>query len=263
MTEERLSEADVQSEAKRLLEAERSRRPLAPLADRHAELTIDDGYRIQHAGIALRVAGGARRVGRKVGLTSQAMQEMLGVDQPDFGVVLDSMQVSASAPLDSERLIAPRVEAEIGFVIADRIEGANTTVEDVLAATSHVCAALEIIDSRIADWRISIIDTIADNASSGRVLLGEPVPVSDVDLVSELATVSIGDRVVTGNGAAVLGHPAEGVAWLARTLATYGEGIEAGEFVIPGAVAAALPFGAGDSVRASYSTLGTLEVRVI
>jgi 2-keto-4-pentenoate hydratase len=154
------------------------------------------------------------------------------------------------------------VEAEIAFHLDAPLSGPDVTVDDVLAATGHVSAALEIIDSRVADWKITIADTIADNASSGLVLLGEPVPVADVDLQAETATVTVGEATVTGAGAAVLGHPAEAVAWLVRTLAPRSEGLEAGEFVIPGAVAAALPFTRGDVLRATYTTLGELEVTV-
>jgi 2-keto-4-pentenoate hydratase len=246
--------------ARALAEAQRTGVPIGPLSARHPGLTIDDAYDIQRAGIAMRLDAGARAVGRKVGLTSAAMQGMLGVDQPDHGVVLDSMLVAPGGGLETATLIAPRVEAEIGFVLGEPLRGADVTLGDVVRATSHVCAALEIIDSRIADWKITIVDTIADNASSALVVLGEPVSLDEVDLLSEQATVTVGDASASGAGRAVLGHPAEAVAWLVRTLALHGEGIAAGEFVIPGAVAAALPFAAGDVIRASFATLGDLEV---
>jgi 2-keto-4-pentenoate hydratase len=262
MTEGTLAASDIRAEARRLLDAERARRPIGPPSARHPGLTIADAYAIQSEGIELRRHAGARRVGRKVGLTSQAMQEMLGVHQPDYGVVLDTMVLDAADGIDAARLIAPRVEAEIGFVLARPVGSPQTTVDDVLAATSHVRPALEIIDSRVADWQIAIADTIADNASSGLVILGPEMPIDQIDVVAEHVTVTVGDASVQGSGEAVLGHPAEAVAWLARTLAQHGERLEAGEWVIPGAVAAALPFAAGDAVTASYSTLGTLEVDV-
>jgi 2-keto-4-pentenoate hydratase len=252
--------ASAEAEARLLLDAERNRVPIAPPTDRHAGLTLADGYAIQAAGIALRLADGAALVGRKVGLTSQAMQHMLGVDQPDCGAVFEHMVLGAGEGLEMSALIAPRVEAEIAFFFDMGLAGADVSAADVLAATSDVSAALEIIDSRIADWRITIADTIADNASSGQVILGERRPVGSVDVLAEEATVTIGERAVTGAGAAVLGDPAEAIAWLVRTLALHGEGLRPGDFVIPGAVAAALPFAAGDLVRAEYSTLGTIEV---
>jgi 2-keto-4-pentenoate hydratase len=250
------------TEAALLHRALRDAQPIAAPTARDPQLTIDGAYAIQGALVALLEGEGARRVGRKVGLTSAAMQTMLGVDQPDYGVVLDTMLLRAGEPLDASQLIAPRVEAEIAFYLDAPLQGPDVTVDDVLAATSHVSAALEIIDSRVADWKITIADTIADNASSALVLLGERVPIDAVDLQAEAAAVVVGDANVSGTGAAILGHPAEAVAWLARTLAPHDVGLNAGEFVIPGAVAAALPFASGDVIRAIYMTLGELEVPV-
>jgi 2-keto-4-pentenoate hydratase len=246
-------------EARLLHEVYATREPVAPLTERRAGVTVDDAYEVQRAGIALR---GGRIVGRKVGLTSQAMQEMLGVDQPDYGVLLEDMVVDAAVGIAHDRLVAPRVEAEIAFELATPLQGTGVGVDDVLTATAHVRPALEIIDSRIADWRIAIEDTIADNASSALVVLGDAVPADGFDAESEVATVTVGGREVSGPGRAVLGHPALAVAWLARTLAARGEGLRAGDVVLPGAVAAALPFEAGDVVRAAFSTLGDLEVTI-
>jgi 2-keto-4-pentenoate hydratase len=191
MRERSIDAAAAEAEARLLLDAERSRVPVGPPTDRHAGLTIADGYAIQAAGIAMRLADGATLAGRKVGLTSQAMQDMLGVDQPDHGVVFDHMVLGAGGGLELSALIAPRVEAEIAFFLDKGLAGADVSAADVLAATSDVSAALEIIDSRIADWRITIADTIADNASSGQVILGERRPVGSVDVLAEEATVTI------------------------------------------------------------------------
>ena len=239
-----------------------NRRPVDPLSTRHPDLSVADAYKIQQAGLARRVADGAVRVGRKVGLTSEAMQTMLGVRQPDYGVVLNTMVVGAEEGIDATALIAPRIEVEIAFLIERPLKGPNVTREHVLAATSRVAPALEVIDSRIADWQITIVDTVADNASSGLVILGESRALADVDVVAERATLRVGSREVSGSGAAVLGHPAEAIAWLARALDPHGDGIAAGEFVIPGAVAAALPIAPRDHIRAEFSTLGTLETTV-
>lgn len=257
-----LRERRLGGEARRLLEALHTGEPVPPPRERIAGFSIDDAYAVQRELIRLRTESGARRVGRKVGLTSAAMQEMLGVDQPDYGVLLDDMVVDPSQDIDRSRLIAPRVEAEIAFVLDRPLAGEDVAVDDVLAATGAVRPALEVIDSRIADWRIAIEDTIADNASSGLVVFGPAKPLGDLDLVGETANVTVGRDSVSGSGGAVLGHPAEGVAWLVRALARHGEGLEAGEIVIPGAMARALVFDAGDVVRASFSTLGELVVKV-
>ena len=245
-----------------LLRAERERDPIAPLTATIDGLTIDDAYEIQLAGRRLRLDGERRLVGRKVGLTSKVMQEALGVDQPDFGYLLDDMLIAPGATVSFERFVQPRVEAEIAFKLARPLEGAELTVEDVLAATEAVAPALEIIDSRIADWRIAIEDTIADNASGGAAVIGAWVPLADVDgdLASLELTMEAGGETVSGRGDAVLGHPAAPIVWLAASLARYGERIEAGEVVIPGSVARALPLVRGGGAHASCPQLGAVEV---
>ncbi|HST43363.1 MAG TPA: 2-keto-4-pentenoate hydratase [Conexibacter sp.] len=266
MTEARaLDERAVADEARLLLEAERTRVAIAPVIDRHPGATIADAYAIQLAGRALRLAEpGAALVGRKVGLTSEVMQRMLGVDQPDFGYLTATMVSADGAALDPGVFLAPRVEAEIAFRLKAPLSGAELTIEDVLAATEAVAPALEVIDSRIADWRIGIADTVADNASSGHVVLGtwQPLP-----LALDLAAVEVSLEVApdgdanAGTGAAVLGHPAAPIAWLARALHEYGgEGIAAGEIVIPGAVSRALPVAPGQTARAAFAGLGDVSV---
>lgn len=246
--------------AQELFGAGRIVRPIPPLTGRDGALTIDDAYAIQSHLIALREADGARRVGRKIGLTSHAMQDMLGVDQPDYGVLLDDMVVEAGGVIDTSMLIAPRAEAEIAFILDAAVAGPDVTAEEVLAVTRAVCPALEIIDSRIVDWRIAIQDTIADNASSALYVLGDEMPVDAVDLACETMVLTVGGEHVEGRGDAVLGHPAEPIAWLARTLAPRGESLVAGDVVLPGALARALPFVSGDAIRAEFATLGTVEV---
>ena len=250
------------SEATLLLQALEACQAVAPPRERIPGLTIDDAYAVQRELIGLRCAAGARRIGRKVGLTSRAMQEMLGVEQPDFGVLLDDMVVPERAGLDTSRLIAPRVEAEIAYVIGVDLQGPHVGPNEVRAATVGLRPALEVIDSRVADWNIAIEDTIADNASSGLVILGAERSPSEVDQLEETVSVRVGSRAVEGRGDAVLGDPAAAVAWLVRALARYDEGLSAGEIVIPGAMAAALPIAAGDTITANFSTLGILEVAV-
>jgi 2-oxopent-4-enoate hydratase len=257
-----LDRTAIQAEAAILLTALRDSSAVAPPSDRLTGLTIDDAYAIQRALIAQRCAAGARAVGRKVGLTSAAMQEMLGVDQPDYGVLLDDMVVADGATIDGGGLIAPRIEAEIAFVLGRDLAGSDVTIDDVLAATVAVRPALEVIDSRVADWRIAIEDTIADNASAALVVLGDERDPADVDLVAEVATVQIGEAIEQGRGDAVLGHPAAPVAWLAGILDRHGEGLVAGEIILPGAMARALPIAPGDTIVARYRTLGMIEVAV-
>jgi len=248
--------------------ADRDRAPIAPLSAAHPDLTMEDAYAVQRALRARRLQQGARIVGHKVGLTSQAMQEMLGVDQPDFGYLTDAMVLPDGAHVGARALIAPRVEAEIAFRLGAPLRGPGLDVPAVLAATEAVAPALEVIDSRIADWRIGIVDTVADNASSARVVLGAFVALEGVgDLAAVEATTRVEDAdgavaESTGTGAAVLGHPAHAVAWLAEALDRLGgEGLEAGQVVLPGATARALPVAAGASVTATFGALGEVRAR--
>lgn len=254
---------DVEAVATALRVAERDRAPIDPLGD---GLKLADAYRIQTAGRALREADGGRLVGRKVGLTSPAMQKMLGVDQPDFGYVLDEMIHESGVRLDAGRLIAPRAEAEIAFRLRAPLRGAEITRADALAATDAVAPALEIIDSRIVDWRIAITDTIADNASCGCFVIGEWRPVDGLDLATLEATMTVtgadgAEETSSGPGSAVLGHPAEALVWLARALHSLGdEALEAGQVVLPGAVSRALSVDAGSHVHADFGALGQVEM---
>jgi 2-keto-4-pentenoate hydratase len=252
--------------ARELIDAERSRAPVNPLTKRQLDLSLADAYSIQQAGLRLRIAEGAVLVGHKVGLTSLAMQEMLGVDQPDFGYLTREMVSDSGAALAASAFIAPRIEAEIAFRLARPLQGSALAVSDVLDATGAVAPALEVIDSRVADWQIQIADTVADNASCGHVVLGEwrqldGLALDEIEL--ELSVEGPGDRreVVSGRGSAVLGHPATAVVWLADALHEYGgPELSAGHVVLPGAMARALPVEAGASVRASMGPLGEVSV---
>lgn len=247
--------------ARELLEAERSAVAVPPLSERHPKLTIEDAYEIQRAGRELRLAGGEVLAGRKIGLTSRAMQEMLGVDQPDFGCLYASLVVDSGTAVEVSRLIAPRAEAEIAFVLGSDLEGPGVSRADALAAAESVLPAIEVIDSRVANWRITIIDTIADNASGGMAVLGEPQPLDGLDLAEMKMTIRAGEESVGGCGNAVLGHPAEPVAWLANMLSTLGERLRRGDVVLPGALARALPVAAGQEARAEFGPLGSVSVR--
>jgi 2-oxopent-4-enoate hydratase len=249
--------------ADELWEAGRSASPVEPLTERHPDLVIEDAYAIQSGTIGRRIADGAQIRGRKVGLTSLPMQQLLGVDEPDYGVVLDDMLVEDGDEIDLDRLLQPRVEAEMAFVMERDLAGPGVTAPVALAATAGVLPAVEIVDSRIADWRIRLVDTVADNASSGLLVLGGTLfKVEDLDLRLLGVVVSRnGELLDTGAGAAALGNPARCVAWLANKLATFGDSLRAGDIVLPGAVHKMVPVSSGDMFRAEFAEIGAVTVR--
>ena len=243
-----------------LADAERRRVPVEPPTVTIPGLSADDAYRIQLLNINARLAAGARVEGHKVGLTSAAMQRMLGVDQPDFGYLLDDMMVSGQVA--AARYVQPRAETELAFVLAAPLRGPGVTRQAVLDATDYLCAAIEIIDSRIADWKITLADTIADNASSAGVVLGtRRVPPRGLDLAVLVGRTLVGGQVAErGLGSAVLGHPADAVAWLANVLGERGVTLKAGHVVLPGAFARAVDVRPGDRITADIDEIGTAEV---
>lgn len=246
--------------AQRLLEAERTATPVEPLSAEHPDLGIDEAYAVQLSGRTVRIAAGERIVGHKIGLTSRAMQEMVGVAEPDYGYLTDAMVLADGASVQARGLIAPRVEGEIAFRLGTALAGSGVTAREVLEATESVAAALELIDSRIADWRITIVDTIADNASSARAVVGPWTALAELDLAALTMRMRVDDQEVEGRGEAVLGHPAEAVAWLARALHAQGETLEAGELILSGALARALPVSPGSRATATIDGLGTVGV---
>jgi 2-oxopent-4-enoate hydratase len=249
--------------ADELWEADRSAKPVAPLTDRHPDLAISDAYAIQTINITRRREEGQRVIGRKVGLTSRPMQEMLGVHEPDFGVLTDTMLVEDGDLIDLARLVQPRVEAEIAFIMGEDLTGPGVTTARALTAIEGALASIEIVDSRVADWKIRIVDTVADNASSGLLVTGGRVrPVADLDLRLLGVVISRNGQIIdTGAGAAALGNPARCVAWLANKLGSFGEGLKAGDVVLPGAVHKMVPVEPGDVFRAEFSRLGPVVAR--
>jgi 2-keto-4-pentenoate hydratase len=242
-----------------LLAAYASRIPIPPLTETYGALSIDDAYAIQLRQVQAWLASGRRVLGRKVGLTSAAMQRQLGVTQPDFGHLLDDMFYLPDTPVQAGRFLQPRVEPEVAFVLRRDLAGPGVTAADVIAATEFVRPALEIIDSRIAGWRIGIVDTIADNASSGGVVLGDPARLADVDLIGGGCQLfRNGELAGRGVGGAVLGSPTNSVAWLANVLGERDSGLRAGQVVLPGSITASIPFHPGDVVSAVFAGLGTL-----
>ncbi len=261
----RLTQAAVRKIAKGLYAAERERSVLDPLTVTHEGIDVPAAYRIQLALVELRKAAGEKVVGKKIGLTSLAMQRMLGVDQPDYGHIFDTMVLEDEVRMDTGELIQPKVEPEIAFVMERSLKGPGVTAMQVLAATRFVVPAIEIIDSRIRDWKIKLCDTIADNASSARIVLGNtPRQVHQVDLrLVGMMLEKNGEVAQTGAGAAALGHPANAVAWLANAIGAYGVALEAGEVVMPGAVSAAVDVAQGDHIRISFDGLGTVSARFV
>lgn len=243
-----------------------------PLTDARPELTLEDAYAIQNMTLRARRERGlhgrsARLVGRKIGITSKAVQEWLGVSEPDFGYLLDDMEVKDGGTCARADLIQPRIEGEIAFVLRRELPGCfqagGVTNHDVLAATDHIVPALEIIDSRIRDWKITYRDTVADNASSARWLVGtRPARLEDVDLpVAGMALRKNGRVVSTGAGAACLGNPVTAVAWLANTLCHLGAPLRPGELVLSGALGPVVPVEAGDFFDLTVAHVGTCSVR--
>jgi 2-keto-4-pentenoate hydratase len=239
----------VQQIAQQLLQAEREKVPLPLLTQTYPELTAQDAYTVQLAVIAAKTAQGDRIVGKKIGLTSPVMQNLFGVREPDYGHLLRSMVLDSGGALRCATLVQPKVEAEIAFFLGRDLAGPQVTSEAVLAATDYVCPALEIIDSRFHNWRITLADTIADNASSGRAIVNRAAARSVVEL--DLAAVAMtlecnGGEVTQGLGTAVLGHPAAAVAWLANKLAALGTELRAGELILSGSIGGAIDAHAGD-----------------
>jgi 2-oxopent-4-enoate hydratase len=258
-----LNEAQLVELAAQLGVAEETRSPIAPLTEQVPGLTAAEAYRIQQINVQRRVERGGLVRGHKVGLTSVAMQQQLGVDQPDFGVLFADMLVEEGDPISLSELVRPRVEAEIAFVMGSELKGPGVSAIDALRAVAGALPAIEVIDSRIADWKIKLPDTIADNASCARVVCGGRLTsVRDLDLrtIGMVVTVD-GEVVETGAGAAVLGNPIRCVAWLANTLGEFGVGLRAGDLVLAGALHASLPVDVGVTVRAEFAELGSVTTR--
>jgi 2-oxopent-4-enoate hydratase len=251
------------SAADELWGAERERMPVDPLTDRIADLTVADAYAIQRHNVERKVEAGDTIVGRKIGLTSHAMQRQLGVGEPDYGALLASMRVHDGDVIAIDDLIAPRIEAEIAFVMGQDLRGPGVDALAAVRATVGVVPAIEVIDSRIADWRIALQDTIADNASSARFVLGDRLtPLDGLDLrLLGVVVTRAGEVVQTGAGAAALGNPLRCVAWLANKLAEFDDALRADDIVLAGALHAAVTVDDGDTFNARFAHLGSVGVR--
>ncbi len=260
-----LTPEQLDAAALSLWEADASKRSIAPLTETYPGIDVVDAYEIQLRNVAKRLARGAQVRGHKVGLSAKAMQQMLGVHEPDYGHLLGDMFVDAGASVAMSRFCQPRAEVEVAFVLGQRLEGPGVTVADVVRATECILPSIEIVDSRISDWRIKIQDTVADNASSAGVVLGvNRTKLTDIDPALIAATLTKnGEIVETGSSGAVLGNPAVAVAWLANKVAEFGVALEVGNVIMPGSCTRMVPVAAGDHVRADFEGLGHVDVRFV
>ncbi|HYF19589.1 MAG TPA: 2-keto-4-pentenoate hydratase [Ramlibacter sp.] len=252
----------IETLAAGLREAAATGRPVPPLRDSLASSGIAGAYAVQQANTRFALAGGRRIVGRKIGLTSRAVQAQLGVDSPDYGVLLDDMALYDGEDIAAGRVLQPKVEAEVAFVLGRDLTQPNVTPAEVIRATEFVLPAIEIVGSRIADWNIKLLDTVADNASSGLFVVGnEPRLLRQVDLrTCGMVMSRRGDEVSTGTGAACLGHPVNALVWLARKLVEVGEPLREGDLVMSGALGPMAKAEAGDLFEARIEGLGSVRV---
>jgi len=257
-----LTPDQIEEAADLLAAADADVAPIGQLTQRYPGMDVADAYAIQQVNLARRLEQGRAVVGHKIGLTSEPMQNLLGVDEPDFGYILDDMVVPNGAAVPCGRFCAPRVEPEVAFLLRDPLRGPGVTPADVRSATEAVAVALEIVDSRIADWKLTLRDTVADNASSGAVVLGEWVPYTEsTDLAAAQASLRLnGTEIDTGLGSAVLGDPAAAVAWLANALAPFGTDLLPGQFVMSGSFTTAAFVHPCDNASATISALGTVSL---
>ncbi len=257
-----MHQTTVAALAKALFEAEKTRNPIAPLTATHPEMTLEDAYAIQMANVAARTAAGAKVIGKKVGLTSKAMQEGLGVNEPDFGHLFSDSVHDEGTPIPLSSLVQPKIEAELAFIMGEEIRGPGVTTADILRCTAAVVPSFEIIGSRIRKWEIRIEDTVADNASGSGVLLGSRLmPVDAVNLkYVGLVLEKNGALLATAAGAAIMGHPARSVAWLANALGRMGTSLQKGEIVLSGSFTQAFPVDAGDVFTATFGGLGSVSI---
>ena len=237
-------------------------KPIDPLTNRYSDLSIEQAYQIQQCMLTHRLNAGDKVIGKKIGVTSQAVMDMLKVNQPDFGYMLDSMRYEDGAEIPACTLIQPKAEGEIAFVLKSDLQGPGVTPSDVLTATDYVMTCFEIVDSRITDWKIKIQDTVADNASCGAFVLGKDrVSPHGLDLIDCAMTLTKnGEVVVTGKGAATMGSPLNAVAWLANMLGTLGIPLKAGEIILSGALGAMVPVRSGDKLSVTIDGIGSATV---
>ncbi|HFJ9315458.1 2-keto-4-pentenoate hydratase [Bacillus tropicus] len=245
-----------------LIQAEKERKEVVKVTDKHPDLTVEDAYKLQKRLIEQKMSEGSKRVGVKLGLTSKAKQQMMGIDEAIYGYLLHDMLAFEWEPLQYQTLIHPKVEPEIAFLIGEDLQGTNVTADDVLKATKYVAPALEVIDSRYLNFKFTLPDVIADNCSSSKFLLGSKwIDVKNIDLANVGMVMSKNGKIATtGTGAAVLGHPAEAIAWAVNKLGLQNEGFKKGDIVLSGALSEAIAFKSGDSIIAQFDDLGSVAM---
>jgi 2-oxopent-4-enoate/cis-2-oxohex-4-enoate hydratase len=261
-----MDRARIQQYGDELYQALKSVSTVEPLTNREADITVEDAYQIQLHMIGRRIReDGETHVGKKIGVTSKAVMDMLGVHTPDFGHLTSAMVYNDGDAVPINTLVAPRAEGEIAFVLGRDLTGPGVTPADVLRATAYVMPCFEIVDSRIRDWKIRIQDTVADNASSGVFTLGgQAVKPDAVDLKTcGMVLEKNGEIVGVGAGAATLGHPLNAMAWLANTLGRLGITLKAGEVILSGSLAQLVPCKAGDHLRVTIGGIGSASVRFV
>ncbi|MFC7401692.1 2-oxo-hept-4-ene-1,7-dioate hydratase [Citricoccus sp. GCM10030269] len=251
--------------ADELHRAGQDRQPVPLLTARYPEMEIEDSYAVQRIWARRQEETGRTKAGHKIGLTSKAMQDATGIDEPDYGVIFDDMVMESGHVYEWQRFTHPRVEMELAFVLNETLSGPGVTLFDVLRATEYVVPALEILDSRIEMTGRTIVDTISDNAAMGAMVLGgRPVSVDAVDLRWVSGMLSRNQEIIeTGVAAAVLNHPGNGVHWLANRIAGHGDVLEAGEIILAGSFTRPMWVYAGDTVYADYGELGTVTCRFV
>jgi 2-keto-4-pentenoate hydratase len=256
---------DYQKLATEFLTAEAQRNPIGAITDLYPEMTVEDAYRIQLAGIDMKLAKGSKVIGKKIGLTSKGMQKLLGVNEPDYGILLNDMLFAEGFASRRAALLQPKIEGELAFILKETLKGPGVTIADVYRATEYIVPAFEIVDSRIRDWKIKLEDTIADNASSAGILLGSRMtPITNIDLkLVGMMLEKNGEMVSSGVGAEVWGNPAAAVAWLANKLADFDIALEKGEIILSGAITAAEKVNAGDVFNVSFTNLGSVSLKFI
>lgn len=252
----------IQEAASILLEAERTRTPVEPLTVLYPGISVDEAYYTQLEMIRRKVEEGAVIVGKKIGATSKAIQNMFGVTQPDYGHLLDRMMYVEGESVSLDRFIQPKAEFEIAFKLEKDLKGPNVTVVDVADATEYIVPAIEIIDSRITDWKIKFEDTVADNGSAAAAVIGaNPVKLGGIDLTHiGMVVYRNGEMIDSAAGAAVLGNPLRAVAWLANSLAKYDVFLKAGEIILSGALTKAIEVRENDCFTAEFAHLGSVTV---
>jgi len=263
-----LNKMQIEDSARRHHEAEKARKPMRAFSLQYPDMTIEDGYAVQDAWIKIKLDEGRKIIGRKVGLTSRAMQQAMNIDEPDFGTILDDMLFANGATIPASDFIDPRIEVEITFVLKDNLFGDDLTIEDVIAATDYVVPSLELIAARSfrvdpeTGYTRKVYDTISDNAANAGIIVGDTkIKPRDIDL-RWVGAILYRNGIVeeTGLGAGILDHPARGIIWLAKRFAPHGIKLDAGQYIMSGSFTRPIMAKAGDHFKADFGPMGTVEL---